>query len=203
MNDRAVETWLIDCWPCCLFSLMALSVPSAPLFRPLRSIQNPVNRCCRVHRRLLSCCFTENHSMRFRRELDPRLQTLTCSMLTLEYSDCAAVFCGAETAFPCPAPLTTLLFLQGSNKTGPLATPLLRVQQPGSHSAAKREKRLSTSSFQVSANRELQKLLALAGTHPSVNSPGSNLLFFTRSSFTFPLLCNNLISFPGNKARWL
>ncbi|TNM95352.1 hypothetical protein fugu_016435 [Takifugu bimaculatus] len=55
----------------------------------------------------------------------------------------------------------------GSGKTGPPATQLMRAKQPGSHSAVKREKRLSTSSFPLSANRELQKLLALAGTPPS------------------------------------
>ncbi|KAI9522039.1 hypothetical protein NQZ68_040350 [Dissostichus eleginoides] len=51
----------------------------------------------------------------------------------------------------------------GSNKKVPPATQLMRVKQPGSHSAVKREKRFSTSSFPLSANRELQKLAALAG----------------------------------------
>ncbi|XP_051245744.1 serine/threonine-protein phosphatase 2A 56 kDa regulatory subunit delta isoform-like [Dicentrarchus labrax] len=50
----------------------------------------------------------------------------------------------------------------GSNKKVPPATQLMRVKQPGSHSAMKREKRFSTSSFPLSANRELHKLLALA-----------------------------------------
>ncbi|XP_030247679.1 serine/threonine-protein phosphatase 2A 56 kDa regulatory subunit delta isoform-like [Sparus aurata] len=54
----------------------------------------------------------------------------------------------------------------GSNKKVPPATQLMRVKQPGSHSAMKREKRFSTSSFPLSANRELQKLLALAANHP-------------------------------------
>ncbi|MEQ2207403.1 hypothetical protein XENOCAPTIV_011761 [Xenoophorus captivus] len=51
----------------------------------------------------------------------------------------------------------------GSGKKVPPAAQLLRVKQPGSHSAVKREKRFSTSSFPLSANRELQKLPALAG----------------------------------------
>lgn len=59
-----------------------------------------------------------------------------------------------------------LLFLQGSGKKAPPAAQLMRVKQPGSHSAVKREKRFSTSSFPLSANRELQKLRALAGTLP-------------------------------------
>ncbi|XP_065822732.1 serine/threonine-protein phosphatase 2A 56 kDa regulatory subunit delta isoform-like [Labrus bergylta] len=50
----------------------------------------------------------------------------------------------------------------GSNKKVPPATQLMRVKQPGSHSAVKREKRFSTSSFPLSANRELHKLPALA-----------------------------------------
>ncbi|XP_054597623.2 serine/threonine-protein phosphatase 2A 56 kDa regulatory subunit delta isoform-like [Nothobranchius furzeri] len=54
---------------------------------------------------------------------------------------------------------------EGSAKKAPPATQLLRVKQPGSHSAVKREKRFSTSSFPLSANRELQKLPALAGMH--------------------------------------
>lgn len=59
-----------------------------------------------------------------------------------------------------------LSFLQGSSKKAPPAAQLMRVKQPGSHSAVKREKRFSTSSFLLSANRELQKLRALAGTLP-------------------------------------
>ncbi|XP_040055585.1 uncharacterized protein LOC120832938 [Gasterosteus aculeatus] len=51
----------------------------------------------------------------------------------------------------------------GSNKKVPPAAQVMRVKQPGSHSATKREKRFSTSSFPLSANRELQKLPALAG----------------------------------------
>ncbi|XP_055016881.1 serine/threonine-protein phosphatase 2A 56 kDa regulatory subunit delta isoform-like [Boleophthalmus pectinirostris] len=43
-------------------------------------------------------------------------------------------------------------------KKVPPAAQLLRVKQPGSHSAVKREKRFSTSTFPLSANRELQKL---------------------------------------------
>ncbi|KAK1894192.1 Serine/threonine-protein phosphatase 2A 56 kDa regulatory subunit delta isoform [Dissostichus eleginoides] len=54
----------------------------------------------------------------------------------------------------------------GSNKKVPPATQLMRVKQPGSHSAVKREKRFSTSSFPLSANRELQKLAALAANQP-------------------------------------
>ncbi|XP_039642262.1 serine/threonine-protein phosphatase 2A 56 kDa regulatory subunit delta isoform-like isoform X3 [Perca fluviatilis] len=50
----------------------------------------------------------------------------------------------------------------GSNKKVPPATQVMRVKQPGSHSAAKREKRFSTSFFPLSVNRELQKLLTLA-----------------------------------------
>ncbi|KAK5857509.1 hypothetical protein PBY51_010749 [Eleginops maclovinus] len=50
----------------------------------------------------------------------------------------------------------------GSNKKVPPATQVMRVKQLGSHSAVKREKRFSTSSFPLSANRELQKLAALA-----------------------------------------
>ncbi|CAJ1073473.1 serine/threonine-protein phosphatase 2A 56 kDa regulatory subunit gamma isoform isoform X4 [Xyrichtys novacula] len=50
----------------------------------------------------------------------------------------------------------------GSNKKVPPATHLMRVKQPGSHSAVKREKRFSTSSFPLSANRELHKLSALS-----------------------------------------
>ncbi|XP_032404156.1 serine/threonine-protein phosphatase 2A 56 kDa regulatory subunit delta isoform-like [Xiphophorus hellerii] len=52
---------------------------------------------------------------------------------------------------------------EGSGKKAPPAAQLLRVKQAGSHSAVKREKRFSTSSFPLSANRELQKLPALAG----------------------------------------
>lgn len=75
---------------------------------------------------------------------------------------------GAGTTSLYLAPVTgalplQLLFLQGSNKKVPPATQLMRVKQPGSHSAVKREKRFSTSSFPLSANRELQKLAALAG----------------------------------------
>uniref|UniRef100_A0A8C6LE23 Serine/threonine protein phosphatase 2A regulatory subunit n=1 Tax=Nothobranchius furzeri TaxID=105023 RepID=A0A8C6LE23_NOTFU len=55
----------------------------------------------------------------------------------------------------------------GSAKKAPPATQLLRVKQPGSHSAVKREKRFSTSSFPLSANRELQKLPALADVAPA------------------------------------
>ncbi|KAG7224171.1 hypothetical protein INR49_019906, partial [Caranx melampygus] len=58
----------------------------------------------------------------------------------------------------------------GSNKKVPPAIQLMRVKQPGSHSAMKREKRFSTSSFPLSANRELQKLPALAGMPPSLHS---------------------------------
>ncbi|XP_074548883.1 serine/threonine-protein phosphatase 2A 56 kDa regulatory subunit gamma isoform isoform X2 [Halichoeres trimaculatus] len=55
----------------------------------------------------------------------------------------------------------------GSNKKVPPATHLMRVKQPGSHSAVKREKRFSTSSFPLSANRELHKLSALADVAPA------------------------------------
>lgn len=76
---------------------------------------------------------------------------------------------------PYPAPVTgalplRLLFLQGSNKKVPPATQVMRVKQPGSHSAMKREKRFSTSSFPLSANRELQKLPALAGMRFSLQA---------------------------------
>ncbi|XP_050934305.1 serine/threonine-protein phosphatase 2A 56 kDa regulatory subunit delta isoform-like [Lates calcarifer] len=57
---------------------------------------------------------------------------------------------------------------EGSNKKVPPATQLMRVKQPGSHSAVKKEKRFSTSSFPLSANRELHKLPALAGMPSSV-----------------------------------
>ncbi|CAB1432460.1 unnamed protein product [Pleuronectes platessa] len=53
----------------------------------------------------------------------------------------------------------------GSNKKVPPATQLMRVKQPGSHSAVRKEKRFSTSSFPLSTNRELQKLPALAARH--------------------------------------
>uniref|UniRef100_A0A669DT56 Serine/threonine protein phosphatase 2A regulatory subunit n=1 Tax=Oreochromis niloticus TaxID=8128 RepID=A0A669DT56_ORENI len=49
----------------------------------------------------------------------------------------------------------------------PPATQLMRVKQPGSQSAVKREKRFSTSSFPLSANRELQKLPELADVAPA------------------------------------
>ncbi|XP_039897936.1 serine/threonine-protein phosphatase 2A 56 kDa regulatory subunit delta isoform-like [Simochromis diagramma] len=58
----------------------------------------------------------------------------------------------------------------GSNKKVPPATQLMRVKQPGSQSAVKREKRFSTSFFPLSANRELHKLPELAGMPPSVYS---------------------------------
>ncbi|XP_067336563.1 serine/threonine-protein phosphatase 2A 56 kDa regulatory subunit delta isoform-like [Channa argus] len=51
---------------------------------------------------------------------------------------------------------------EGSNKKVPPSTQVMRVKQPGSHSAMKREKRFSTSSFPLSANRELHKLSPLA-----------------------------------------
>ncbi|XP_005724154.1 serine/threonine-protein phosphatase 2A 56 kDa regulatory subunit delta isoform [Pundamilia nyererei] len=55
----------------------------------------------------------------------------------------------------------------GSNKTVPPATQLMRVKQPGSQSAVKREKRFSTSFFPLSANRELHKLPELADVAPA------------------------------------
>lgn len=181
------ETWLIDCWTCCLFSLTALSVPSAQLFCPLRSIPNSVNRCSTVHHWLWSGCFSENHLIWFGKELDPLFSSpllpspLTDSTLTLEQSDCTCHFLRCRNYLALyPAPVTgallplRLLFLQGSNKKVPPATQLMRAKQPGSHSAVKREKRFSTSSFPLSANRELQKLLALAGMPPSINSIRSN-----------------------------
>ncbi|XP_038585550.1 serine/threonine-protein phosphatase 2A 56 kDa regulatory subunit delta isoform-like [Micropterus salmoides] len=58
----------------------------------------------------------------------------------------------------------------GSNKKVPPATQLMRVKQPVSHSAVKREKRFSTSSFPLSAKRELQKLPELAGMRRSIYS---------------------------------
>nr|XP_043903068.1 serine/threonine-protein phosphatase 2A 56 kDa regulatory subunit delta isoform-like [Solea senegalensis] len=50
---------------------------------------------------------------------------------------------------------------KGSSKKVPPATQLMRVKPPGSHSATRKEKRFSTSSFPLSTNRELQKLPAL------------------------------------------
>lgn len=70
-----------------------------------------------------------------------------------------------------------LSFLQGSGKKAPPAAQLMRVKQPGSHSAVKREKRFSTSSFPLSANRELQKLRALAGTLPSEERSNQSFLW--------------------------
>ncbi|KAK0153368.1 Serine/threonine-protein phosphatase 2A regulatory subunit delta isoform [Merluccius polli] len=52
---------------------------------------------------------------------------------------------------------------EGSNKKQPPATQVMRVKQPGSHSAAKKEKRYSSSCFHLSTNRELQKLPPLSG----------------------------------------
>lgn len=155
--------WLIDCWgPAVLALSTAPSAPSAQLFCPLVSIQTHVNRCSTVHRWLLSGCLTKNHSIWFGRELDPNspllhadtwAQWLSCHLLWRWHH--------RNSAFS----------LQVSSKTGPPAIQLMRVKQPGSHSAVKREKRLSTSSFPFSANRELQKLLALAGTPPSLGNP--------------------------------
>lgn len=76
--------------------------------------------------------------------------------------------CSTGTVPPDLTPVTAahllrFLFPQGSGKKVPPAAQLLRVKQPASHSAVKREKRFSTSSFPLSANRELQKLPALAG----------------------------------------
>ncbi|XP_061157017.1 serine/threonine-protein phosphatase 2A 56 kDa regulatory subunit delta isoform-like [Syngnathus typhle] len=50
-----------------------------------------------------------------------------------------------------------------SNKKVPPTTQLMRIKQPGSHTAVRREKRFSSSCFALSTNRELHKLDALAG----------------------------------------
>ncbi|XP_057714740.1 serine/threonine-protein phosphatase 2A 56 kDa regulatory subunit delta isoform-like [Corythoichthys intestinalis] len=50
-----------------------------------------------------------------------------------------------------------------SNKKVPPATQLMRIKQPGSHSAVRKEKRFSSSCFALSANRELHRLAPLAG----------------------------------------
>ncbi|KAK2891868.1 hypothetical protein Q8A73_017533 [Channa argus] len=66
---------------------------------------------------------------------------------------------------------------EGSNKKVPPSTQVMRVKQPGSHSAMKREKRFSTSSFPLSANRELHKLSPLAANqHPLSQQPLHSLL---------------------------
>lgn len=90
------------------------------------------------------------------------------------------------------ATITRTFPLQGSGKTGPPATQLMRPKQPGSHSAVKREKRLSTSSFPLSANRELQKLLALAGTPPSQGDPSLSLMQLISLITLSPPLQDNL-----------
>ncbi|XP_036065817.1 serine/threonine-protein phosphatase 2A 56 kDa regulatory subunit delta isoform-like isoform X2 [Oryzias melastigma] len=59
---------------------------------------------------------------------------------------------------------------KGSSKKVPPPAQLMRVKQPGSHSALKREKRLSTSTFPLSDNRELQKLPPLRGNRLPDNS---------------------------------
>lgn len=156
---RAAETdWLTAA---VLALLTAPSVTSAQLFCPLGSVQNHVNRSSTVLCWQLSGGLAENHSIWFGRELDPPTTNsprphadtwahgLSCSLLWRWHRH------------------NPSFSLQGSGKTGPPATQLMRAKQPGSHSAVKREKRLSTSSFPLSANRELQKLLALAGTPPS------------------------------------
>uniref|UniRef100_A0A3B4GX66 Protein phosphatase 2 regulatory subunit B'gamma n=1 Tax=Pundamilia nyererei TaxID=303518 RepID=A0A3B4GX66_9CICH len=63
--------------------------------------------------------------------------------------------------------LNICIHVSGSNKTVPPATQLMRVKQPGSQSAVKREKRFSTSFFPLSANRELHKLPELADVAPA------------------------------------
>lgn len=153
---------MIDCWgPAVLALLTAPAVPSAQLFCPLVSVQNHVNRSSTHTADSYRVASPRNTRSDSEGNLTRRLQTLICSTLTLEHSDCPAVCFGAGTT------ITFFFFpLQGSSKTGPPATQLMRVKQPGSHSAVKREKRLSTSTFPLSANRELQKLLALAGTPP-------------------------------------
>ncbi|XP_027130561.1 serine/threonine-protein phosphatase 2A 56 kDa regulatory subunit delta isoform-like [Larimichthys crocea] len=80
----------------------------------------------------------------------------------------------------------------GSNKKVPPATQLMRVKQPGSHSAVKREKRFSTSLFPLSANRELHKLHALAGMPPSICSVSfrSDHFFLQMQLHDISLLCN-------------
>ncbi|XP_037602397.1 serine/threonine-protein phosphatase 2A 56 kDa regulatory subunit delta isoform-like [Sebastes umbrosus] len=81
----------------------------------------------------------------------------------------------------------------GSNKKVPPATQVMRVKQPGSHSAMKREKRFSTSSFPLSENRELQKLPALAGMPPSIYSISirSYSSFLQMQLHYIFLLCSN------------
>lgn len=101
-----------------------------------------------------------------------------------------------------------LLFLQGSNKKVPPATQLMRVKQPGSHSAMKREKRFSTSSFPLSANREIQKLPALAGMPSSMYSISirqyhsfSSCCLQMQLHYIF-LLCNNSHMHKGLLFSW-
>lgn len=194
------QTWLTDCWSCCLFPLTALSAPSAQLFCPPQ-----------VHPKILSTDAAQYTAardqvalLRITRSDSEGNLTLSCPHLSSqllvslpclslphlcsspllssrwlhtdswarEQSDCLAVSsgAGAPLALPFLAVMGTLplwlSFLQGSGKKAPPAAQLMRVKQPGSHSAVKREKRFSTSSFPLSANRELQKLRALAGTLP-------------------------------------
>ncbi|XP_013864847.1 serine/threonine-protein phosphatase 2A 56 kDa regulatory subunit delta isoform [Austrofundulus limnaeus] len=68
---------------------------------------------------------------------------------------------------------------ESSGKKVPPATQLLRVKQPGPHSAVKREKRFSTSSFPLSANRELQKLHAFAEQYDFSQSAASSAAYIT------------------------
>lgn len=135
------------------------------------------------------------------------------STLTSEQTDCHATSSGTGTTPPYPAPVTRalllqLLFLQGSNKKVPPATQLMRVKQPGSHSAMKKEKRFSTSSFPLSANRELQKLVALAGTPPFFYIRSyQSVFFFLNAALCISLCCYNTstqISFNSSPGKfWL
>lgn len=110
---------------------------------------------------------------------------------------CRFLRCRHFLALPFPSNVNPFLcdscfffFLQGSAKKAPPAAQLMRVKQPGSHSAVKREKRLSTSSFPLSTNRELQKLLALEGTRSPLGKRAISC-FFDCGSSTFPHCVNN------------
>lgn len=221
---RLEETWLIDCWACCLFPLTALSALSVLIYSvhwgppqtlSADAVQYTTN-CDQVASLRITWSDSErnltlNHNALTSSPLFS-CPVLSCpllsspcsspflsmsSILTLEYSDSCAISFRAGTTLPYPAPVTgalplQLLFLQGSNKKVPPATQLMRVKQPGSHSAVKREKRFSTSLFPLSANRELHKLHALAGMPPSICSVSfrSDHFFLQMQLPDISLLCN-------------
>ncbi|MEQ2165779.1 hypothetical protein GOODEAATRI_020754 [Goodea atripinnis] len=81
----------------------------------------------------------------------------------------------------------------GSGKKVPPTAQLLRVKQPGSHSAVKREKRFSTSSFPLSANRELQKLSALAGMFSLMCSLSKMCCGVSFSKFHFSTFASSVL----------